>query len=199
MAVLESWQLSNHKIVGLTIVMGDLMFLNEGERLLAARAMALLVAVLALAAFAVGCGGDEDSASGESIQPVTTSSLSKSEFIKQAEKACEEERENLLDEGVAYIKRKEAAGVPTPVVVAKMAKAVMIPTIEAEMQGMRDLGVPEGDEEEVEEFLASQQAGIENVKKLAKAQSIEQVETRFREAADLMREYGFVSACLNSL
>ncbi|HSR95402.1 MAG TPA: hypothetical protein VLK56_11105, partial [Solirubrobacterales bacterium] len=65
------------------------------ERTLTARLTTLLLATLATAALAAGCGGGEGSAAS-----VTTSSLSKAQFVEKANAICDEGREKALSSNV---------------------------------------------------------------------------------------------------
>lgn len=141
------------------------------------------LSVLAIAILA-GCGGD------------STSSLDKAEFIKQASAACARERKPLVNEAAAYLEKPAVEKQPNSTALANMSKAVVVPIIEAEIAAVRQLGAPEGDEEEVEAMLAAQQAGVEEVSGLQQAKSMEEVEAHFREATKLYEAYGF-EACTN--
>jgi ethanolamine utilization protein EutP (predicted NTPase) len=159
---------------------------------LEARLTILLIAGIAIVAALAGCGGGDDSGGTESV---TTSSLSKAQFIKKASAACRQERRGLVAEASAYLGKHSSDG-PRPVVIADMGKAVMAPTVEAEVAAVRKLGAPAGDEEEVEAMLAADEKGIEEVKDLKEAKSIYQVVRHFYAASELFKAYGF-SACTN--
>jgi hypothetical protein len=159
--------------------------------------MALVVAATALVA---GCGGDDESSSAANDQSdgasVTTSSLDKAAFIKQASAACAKERKSLISEATAYLEKPAVKKQPEGIAFANMARAVMAPTIEAEIAAVTRLGAPAGDEEEVEAMLAAQQASVEEVKGLKQAKSLEDIEVHFRDATKLYEAYGF-EACTN--
>lgn len=160
----------------------------------------LLTAIVLVATVAVGCGDDEPSSgNGESAgggAAVTTSSLSHDEFVKQASAACSRERKGLIGEVNAYLTKHDSKGMPETVLFANMIKSVMVPTIEAETEAMRELGAPEGDEEEIEAILASQQEAIDEVKGLKNVKGIEDVEVHFKDVGKELRDYGF-TACTN--
>lgn len=167
---------------------------------MAARLTTLLIFIFAISLVAVGCGdsGDDSgsggAASGESIE---TSELSKQEYLKQASAACDRERKNLVQEVNSYLEKHSSDGQPEGVLIANMARATMLPTIEAEIAAVRKLGAPEGDEEQIEEILAAQEAAVEKAKKLKNAPTLEDVESLFLKATDKYKAYGFV-ACTNS-
>jgi hypothetical protein len=158
----------------------------------------------AIAAIAVGCGGDDDSMSpsAASGQPanvtVTTSSLSKEGFIKQASAACHREGKGLIGEVSAYLKKHRDDGLKERALQAHMVKAVVLPTVEASMAAVRELGAPAGDEEEVESLLVAQLEAVNEVRRLKKVASFEEVEAHFAEAGDSFRDYGFRSCTYGS-
>jgi hypothetical protein len=177
----------------------------------------MLVAA-AVVAMLMGCGGGDDDSgggvpstsgststagSGSSSEsssggpPVTTSSLSKAEFIKKATVACELERKNLVTEVTDFMSEGLKEGKNEKALIASMAKVVMVPTVEAEMDAIRTIGVPAGDEDEIEAILATEQGGIEEVKQLKSADDLEEIEDHFTEATKKFRAYGF-EACTNS-
>jgi hypothetical protein len=126
--------------------------------------------------------------------------LSKKEFLKRAEAACEKQRESLVEEASNFINKRIGKGdteADELALIGPMAKAVMVPTIEAEIAAVRKLGAPAGDEEQIEALLEAQQEAVEEVKELKSANSLEDVEKHFANATEMYAEYGF-GACTNS-
>lgn len=190
------------------------------------RLTTLLAAAFAIVVLALGCGGDDDSGSagsaangagageggtaqgedqgggsnsrdsGEEGEALTTSSLDKREFVKRASDACSREREDLIEEVEAFAKKHGEKDIPEDVLFTRMARQVMLPTIESEIDAVRKLGAPEGEEEEVEAILAAQQEAVEEARG-QKASSYEDVEEHFVDATELYKAYGF-TACMNS-
>jgi hypothetical protein len=162
--------------------------------------MTLLAASIAIVAMIAGCGGDDSTASNsqstsDAVVAVTTSSLSKPEFIKKASAACREEKKGLVGEASAYLNKHSSTGLPNGTVIAHMAQAVLVPTIEAEMVAIRKLGAPAGDEEQVETMLGAQQKALDEVAELKEAKSLEAVLAKFADAAKQLEAYGF-TACV---
>jgi hypothetical protein len=156
-----------------------------------AQSMVSLAVASALCAFAMGCGDDDDSSSGgaPSDNPsITTSSLTKAQFIKQAGAACNKEREEVLQELSAYAERHK--GVPRDRLIANAFKAVFVPVVEKEIAAIRQLGAPEGDEEEVAEILAAEQEGIDQIKQLERAKSAPEFGSYFQAADEKLKAYG---------
>jgi hypothetical protein len=168
----------------------------------------LLSLVMAIAALGAGCGsGGSDSSSSEGAFSTTggstaggtsvkTSSLSKDEFVKQANAICERERKNILTEFDAYFAKhkgeKEAAQV-----FADMIHVVLLPTVENDIAKIRALGAPEGDEAEIELFLEEQQKAVEAAAKAKRISDEEPLSTYFEGPTKLARAYG-LEGCTQS-
>jgi hypothetical protein len=169
--------------------------------------MAPLAVVVVIAALA-GCGGGSDSGSSstgssqassgrQGGSSVKTSSLSKEEFIAQASAACSQERNGLVEEVTAYLEKHESEGLPDGVAIAKMAKAVLLPTIETEIAAVKKLGAPAGDEEEISSILDTEEREIKEVEQLKRANNIDVIERYFIDSTKQLQAYGFVTACTN--
>lgn len=151
--------------------------------------MALLAAVVALVIIA-GCGGGSDSSSSNES---TTSSLTKTEFLKQGNAICANGNKE-IEEG--FEKFGKAHGFskknqPTQTELEEAAEEVLIPNIRREIDDIRALGAPSGEEGEVEAVLAAAEKGLEKGEENPGAM-IEEGEGPFKEANALAREYGLV-------
>jgi hypothetical protein len=159
----------------------------------------LLLAAIAIAAMVAGCGGSGDSAGSGSGATVTTSSLSKGEFVAQASKACQRLRKNLLGRVLAYTQQhesKDPSRAEETALFAGMTKVVLLPTIRKELVALRRLGAPAGEEGEVEALIASEQNAVDSIAKLKHIVSRFEIERYFVESAKLFREYG-LAGCAN--
>lgn len=190
---------------------------------MSARAMTLLTAALAIAALAVGCGGDDDQAdspasvnggavterdsnsnggetsgSERSSAPVTTSSLNKPAFVKNANAICRRERARLLPEMNAYLKKQGSDGTASGAFLADMFRAVFIPSIEREMEAIRGLGAPAGDRQEVEAILVAQEAAVEEMRSLESLSAIFDLGGRFAKADAKLQDYGLTGCVRES-
>lgn len=158
----------------------------------------VLATALGVALIAAGCGDDDEngsaSASGDGL---ATSSLGKAEYVKQASAACVKERDNLLAKVNAYLEKHDSKNADEGVVLAGMYKAVVLPTVEAEIAAVRKLGAPEGDEDEIEAILAAQQKAVDEARQIKSAKTLEELEDPFMPASKMYRDYGF-TACTNS-
>jgi hypothetical protein len=171
---------------------------------LTARWMTLLAGAVVIAVVAAGCGDGDSTAGSPDSQSdggsgggtVSESSLSKAEYIKKAGAACRREREDLVGEASIYFAKHPSKGKQQGAVVADMARAVMVPTIEAEMAIVRETGAPKGDGKQIEEILRAEQEAVDEVKEQDEVQSIQAVLDYFGAVNNKYRDYGFTS-CLN--
>jgi hypothetical protein len=145
-----------------------------------------LAAAMAVAVIAMGCGSDEDSGSASAGD---SSSLSKAEFVKQANAACLKPRETALQEVAAYSQKHRSEGLSDTLLGRKAIKVVLLKTFEEEIAALRALGAPEGDEEEIDAMLAATQSALDEAKELPKTSSKE-VESYFGDADKKLRQYG---------
>ncbi len=143
-----------------------------------AKLTALLAALaLAIAAFAIaGCGDDGDDTETSSGDP-----LSKEEFIAQADEICES--------GDADIEQ-QALDLGVGVDPDELVTTVIVPGTRQQVEQIRELAPPEGDEEEINEFLDTFDRGLDELENdpatLTKAKTI-------AEARTLAANYGFQS------
>lgn len=117
------------------------------SRLLTVTAGALLVALLAF-----GCGGS----GGDDATQVneTTEVVSKAQFVKQAQKACEEVGKK-RKAAVAGWQKKFAGKVATEEQLSEVFKDAIVPSIEEEVEALEALPVPAKDKPEIEKMIAN--------------------------------------------
>lgn len=143
-----------------------------------------MLLVLAFAAVAAGCGGDEGD------ETITTSSLGKKEFVKQVNAICAKREKEVLDGWEPYFKAHEDDDVPKGVLWANAQKAVMLPPVEAEIEEIRELGAPRGDEDQIEALLVSMQKAVDGTEEIEKVRSVFFTDPGFSRATVLASEYG---------
>jgi hypothetical protein len=130
-------------------------------------AVALLATVLAAGLIAAGCGGDDDDDTTAAATATTGGEPpSKSEFIEQGDEICAEANQELQQANTA----QEVAD-----------------NIQGQIDGLRALTPPEGDEEEIAQILDTAEEGVDE---LSEAERPEQT-PGLAEAARMLREYGF--------
>lgn len=115
--------------------------------------------LLAIGAMAIaGCGGGDDTA---------TASLTKAEFVKQANAICTKNQREMEEQFELFSsKLKDRAGASPNVVKAFKEEVanVAIPGLEKQIEELRALPVPSGEEENVELILERQEETLEKVK-----------------------------------
>jgi hypothetical protein len=122
-----------------------------------ASATTVLVVLLALVA---GCG-DDDSGDGTTT---TTTALTKKEFVREANRIC-----TRTDDKLARASRQFFADAPRgeeapPEEVEQFGEKTVYPTIQDEIDRIRALGAPAGDEDQVEALLDAAQRGLDTLK-----------------------------------
>jgi hypothetical protein len=154
---------------------------------------------IALAAVVAGCGDSDDSASGSNqtkTVSVTTSSLSKAEFIKRANAACGRAEATLVPKLERFALEHQSERTSPRVKQAKAAKAVLIPVAEAQIDAIRKLGAPKGDEAQIETILTAQQRGIDELKEVKRIEPGTFAQDYFIEGVKKFKTYKLVDCGL---
>lgn len=145
----------------------------------------VLALVVALAA--ASCGGDSG----------TTASLAKGSFIREADAICQKAQEEII---------KGASKVPidkSPQARAKaefaMVSTLLIPTLEEEMDRLRALGAPTGDETKIQRILRLSENAITEAKEEPESyvagEDYRSGSEHYGDANQLARKYG-MKKCL---
>lgn len=164
----------------------------------------LLVAAMAAAAMAVGCGDDDEStgggtgassggsaeagaeSDGELSTEVTTASISKEQFVKRAKRICDQGRGAAL----SYQPPGESSLSESELVSVTIEKSIA-PSLRQVVAELQALGAPSGEEEQIEAFLEALLEGIEDLEdQRGSISSLEEVEESFTESGKLAREAG---------
>jgi hypothetical protein len=111
-----------------------------------------ILILIGAALAAVGCGSS-DSAESASAAPT------KKQFIKQADSICEQAEVELFHRVVAYKKKHPAAGEEA------MVEAVGLPPLEKEINSLKGLVAPEGDEAQVQAWMEAFEVPLQTVRK----------------------------------
>jgi hypothetical protein len=135
---------------------------------LSKRALAALVACLAIAAAVAGCGGGGDSTSsgdtggGESTE-ASGPAPAKAVFIKEADGICRKADGELTEEIVEYAEENgiETGKEPTQAQQAEIIEQVVLPNLGRQGEEISGLTPPEGDEGTVGEIVDALQEGVE--------------------------------------
>jgi hypothetical protein len=169
------------------------MYLNKKRDCLHQRITAVLGG-LAIAAILAGCGGD----GGSGLDPgaIETSSITKQEFIKQADEICARGNRWMLKQLSASIAEKEAEGSKQSKgeLFTEAAKAVALPRVEANIRDIQALGAPRGDETELEAYLTQMQQETSALQSQSEISMEDLFEGGYDNAGELARNYG-LSSC----
>jgi hypothetical protein len=120
------------------------------------RFIAVLFGALVGALLIAGCGSSNDNE--------TTASLTKAEFLKQGNAICKAGNKE-INEGFEEfskehnLKHKQ----PSEAQFEELSETVLAPSVSKQIEGVRALGTPEGDEGEVDTFLTNAEEALEKV------------------------------------
>jgi hypothetical protein len=147
--------------------------------------LAVLAVLVAVAAVVAGCGSDSD----------TSASLTKAQFIKQADAICKKENAAIETEFEKFAKENN---IPTNKEPNKeqgeeLVEQVLIPNVKNQSEQIRDLGAPSGEEDRVETLLDTLDEGIEEAEDDPAALFTAKTDP-FGKANKLAREFG-LEAC----
>jgi hypothetical protein len=120
--------------------------------------IAVLAGVLAVALFVAGCGSDSSTTD-------STASITKAEFVKQGNAICKEGNEKIESEFEKFAKENKLSEkkAPTEAQLEEASEEFLIPQITKQVEGLRALGAPSGEEEQVNTLLDNAEAALEEV------------------------------------
>ncbi len=142
---------------------------------------ALLPSLLAAILIAAGCGED--------------SSLTKAEFIEQADAICRKSDQKKTVDTEEYV-LKIGLGPGNPMTKAEQefqTKKILLPPIRSAIQQMSELSAPEGDEEKIDRLIKNLEAASDETEERSEKTNVKYSDP-YTEAAKEAREYGF-KAC----
>jgi hypothetical protein len=109
----------------------------------------LTAACALVATAAIGCGGDDDEA------------LTKAEFLKQGNAICAKGNKE-IDAGAN--KTFEKGKQPSKAQITKFAEDTLIPSVESQIDQLRDLKPPSADEDQVNKILDEAESALDETK-----------------------------------
>jgi hypothetical protein len=137
--------------------------------------MTLLVAAVAVAGIAAGCGGGNDNSG------TTTTSLTKAAWIAKADAICKQGNQEINQAAQQQFGNQK----PTESQVQQFTKDTLVPKVQSQVDQIKALGAPSGDEDQVSKLLDTVQADID------KAKSANNIENSiFADGNALARQYG---------
>lgn len=119
-----------------------------------------ILALLGICAALVGCGESESSSDSGAATTIAESSITKPEFVKQANEICERRKNQVVSQSFALSQRKD---LPKRQIEQTAGKEVLQPLINAQVQELSELGAPPGDKQEIEAFLTSLSRAVDKV------------------------------------
>jgi hypothetical protein len=146
---------------------------------------ALLVGAL-VAMLAVGCGGGSSGGDTE----VTVSSMSKAEFIKKADAVCKKGSEAITADYGEFLREHKGVKNPTEALFSELVDRVVAPNLEREVEEIRALGAPKGQEARVEAVLAAVERSLTTAEEEPR-NVINDMPKVFGEADKVAKQYGF--------
>ncbi len=160
--------------------------------------IALFAGVLAIALILVGCGGGsgggDSTASGSTASSTdsSTASLSKAEFIKKADAICGVDGRRTQSEYARFVEKNKISEGKTPTAAqyAEASEKIQIPAFKRQVEEIRALGAPAGEEEQVAALLDAVEAGIEKLEEVDPKVALESAHQKFIKADKLAVAYG---------
>ena len=125
-----------------------------GERRVA---VAIAAVFSALALLLAACGSGDGSTE-------TSGSLSKADFVRQAEAACKKAKDEIVGKNFAQIRKLAKDPKAREDFEYKLVKTTVIPALEHEVEQVKALGAPPGEAARVEKMLVLTEGAIEEAK-----------------------------------
>jgi ABC-type lipoprotein release transport system permease subunit len=137
------------------------------------RATLALTAALALGAIGAGCGSSGDDSS--------TSDLTKAEWIAKADAICQQGNQAIEQAAQQQFGNLK----PTAADLQQFASGTAIPNTQSQIDQIRALGAPSGDEDQVNKILDTVQGEIDQAKASGDLEN-----STFAEGNALAKQYG---------
>jgi hypothetical protein len=146
--------------------------------------IALLVAVAAIAMIVAGCGGSRDSSE-------STSSLTKAEFVKQGNAVCAKGNKEIQEGFEEFEQEVGSQKQPTKAQLTEAIETIVLPAVRQQVEGVKDLGAPSGEEAKVEAITDAAEEALEKGEEDPASLTTEKADP-FAKANELANEYGLV-------
>jgi hypothetical protein len=146
------------------------------------RLFMLFAGALAIVTMVAGCGSSDDS---------STASLTKAQFVKQGNAICTAGNKE-LEEGFEEFAKENNLGKneePSEAEFEEAAETVLVPGIDKQLEGLRALGTPEGDEGEVDQLLSGAEEALEEIEE-DPSKASQESGGPFEQVNKEAREYG---------
>jgi hypothetical protein len=139
---------------------------------------------MAAALFATGCGSGDDTSS-------ESAALTKAEFVKQANAICKKGNATFESEFEAFAKEHNLNEnkAPSKAVQEEAIDQIAVPRISSQVEEIRALGTPKGDDGELEGILTGVEEGLEEAEENP-AVLFGEAPSKFKQVNKETREYG---------
>lgn len=118
-----------------------------------------LMAALVVGICGAGCGSSSNSTSTE-----TTATISKAEFVAKGNAVCVKGEKAQEAEINAYVKKNGLENKkPSKAQEAELVETVLVPNVQSQIDGVKALGAPSGEEQQVNAALELSQQTLERV------------------------------------
>ena len=115
--------------------------------------------ILTVGLVAAGCGSSNNSSTS------TTAALTKAEFLKKGNAVCKKGNQQInTAANQTFSKKQYPNGPPPKSVQVKFATDAVIPSIQTQINGIKALGAPTGDEAKVTAIVDSAQSAVDKAK-----------------------------------
>jgi hypothetical protein len=116
-----------------------------------------LVAILTVGLVAAGCGSSSSTS--------TTAALTKAEFLKQGNAICKKGNQQINKVAhQTFNPKKYPNGPPPKSVQTKFVTDTVIPSVQGQIDGIKALGAPTGDEAQVKAIVDAAQSALDKAK-----------------------------------
>ena len=147
-----------------------------------------LVAILTVGLVAAGCGSSNSSTTS------TTAALTKAEFLKQGNAICKKGNQQISKVAhQTFAKKQYPNGPPPKSVQTKFATGTVIPSVQSQIDGVKALGAPTGDEAQVKAIVDSAQSALDKAK-ADPTLLLQNKNNPFAKSNQLAKSYG-LTAC----
>ncbi len=148
--------------------------------------LSLAFAVVLLISVLTGCGSSDSEAS----------SLTKAQFVRRANAVCVKNTpQDIVGPIDDYIHQHGGSGKDKEELTAEAVQQTMLPHFQAQVDEIRDLGAPEGEQRQVERFLDSMQQAIDSLNQSEKISLLTDIDEAFTRAKLSAQSLGLTS-CL---
>jgi hypothetical protein len=152
------------------------------------RLIPVLLIALGLALLGAGCGSSKKDSSTTSASKSGSASISKKDFLKKGNAICKAGNKQINAQGKKLFGGLK--GKPSTSQMTRFTKKVLIPSVQQQVDKIRALGAPKGDEAKVKAIVDAAQQGVEKGKQDPLALAQAKGGGPLTKANKLARQYG---------